>query len=248
MHVAAAMMIALCGGGGSAAAQEPDVIYFARGVSDSGNGQVGSAGAVRQIQGAGGQDVTFEMPIDVLAAEPLDVGKPVTGAPYSADVTTEIVQQLADGNRIERRSTSSVARDGEGRVRREQQVTAIGPILPSRNAQIVTINDPVAKVHYSLDTERKVAIQLPMPFAAKFVGAGPDRTFFVARTEKGDLMPPPLVGARQAPDARTETLGTKEIEGWSHWQSRPYRDRQRTLVLAGAPDGRPFAALGPSLW
>jgi hypothetical protein len=213
MHVVAALMIALCGGGGSAAAQEPDVIYFARGVSDSGDGQGGIAGAVRQIQGVGGQDVTFEMPIDVLAAEPLDVGKPVTGAPYSADITTEIVQQLADGNRIERRSTSSVARDGEGRVRREQQVTAIGPILPSRNAQIVTINDPVAKVHYSLDTERKVAIQLPMPLAAKFVGAGPDRTLFVARTEKGDLVPPPLVGARQVQDARTETLGTKEVEG-----------------------------------
>ena len=71
--------------------------------------------------------------------------------PYSAQITTEILQQLADGNRIERRSMSSVSRDEEGRVRREQQLAAIGPILPQGDVQIVTINDPVAKVHYSLD-------------------------------------------------------------------------------------------------
>jgi hypothetical protein len=151
------------------------------------------------------------MGVDVLAVEPFDVGKPVTGAPYSAEITTEIVQQLADGNRIERRSTSSVARDGQGRVRREQQVTAIGPILPSANAQIVTINDPVAKVHYSLDAERKVAVQLPMMFTAKV--EGPGRGAFLARGDKREVIALPPVDSAQTRDARTETLGRKEIEG-----------------------------------
>ena len=43
----------------------------------------------------------FERPVDVMMSEPFDIGDPVTGAPYSAVVTTEIVQVLADGNRIE---------------------------------------------------------------------------------------------------------------------------------------------------
>src|SRR5687768_13426966 len=41
------------------------------------------------------------------------------GAPYSAEAVTEFVQQLADGNRIVRRTTTRLYRDGEGRTRRE---------------------------------------------------------------------------------------------------------------------------------
>jgi len=202
-RLAGALLLALFGGGVGAAAQEPDVIFFGAGPDAAGG----------QIQIAAGPDIAFEMPIDVLGTKPLEVGKPVTGAPYSAEITTEIVQQLADGNRIERRSTSSVARDGEGRVRREQQVMAIGPILPAGRAQIVTIDDPVAKVHYSLDADRKVAIQLPMPIAAKFDGPGPGSAAVVARTGKDQLVAGLRVGGRDATEERTETLGTREMEG-----------------------------------
>jgi hypothetical protein len=57
-------------------------------------------------------------------------GPAVTGAPYSAEATTESVQVLADGNRIVRRTTAKVYRDGKGRTRRETlgpdgQVTSI---------------------------------------------------------------------------------------------------------------------------
>jgi len=201
--VAGALLVTLFGSAAGAAAQEPEVIFFGAGPDAAGG----------QIQIAAGPDIAFEMPIDVLGTKPLEVGKPVTGAPYSAEITTEIVQQLADGNRIERRSTSSVARDGEGRVRREQQVMAIGPILPAGRAQIVTIDDPVAKVHYSLDAERKVAIQLPMPIAAKFDGPGPGSAAVVARTGKDQLVAGLRVGGRDAADERTETLGTSEMEG-----------------------------------
>jgi hypothetical protein len=174
----------------NAAAQDRDVFFFSSGPLDP----AGQAGGVA----VAGAPFHFELPVDVLAVEPFDVGDPVTGAPYSAEMTTEILQQLADGNRIERRSTSSVARDGEGRVRREQQLAAIGPILPQRDAQIVTINDPVAKVHYSLDLARKVAIQSPVMFTRKI--EGPVRAF------------PPTRSA-EAPETRTESLGTRDIEG-----------------------------------
>jgi hypothetical protein len=174
----------------AAAAQDRDVLFFRSGPMDP----AGQAGGVA----VAGVQFHFELPIDVLAVEPFDAGDPVTGAPYSAEMTTEILQQLADGNRIERRSTSSVARDSEGRVRREQQLAAIGPILPQRDTQIVTINDPVAKVHYSLDLNRKVAMQSPVMFTKRI--EGPVRAF-------------PPTGVAAAPDTRTESLGTRDIEG-----------------------------------
>jgi hypothetical protein len=173
-----------------AAAQDRDVLFFRSGPIDPS----GQSGGVAVAGGA----FHFELPVDVLAVEPFDASEPVTGAPYSAEMTTEVLQQLADGNRIERRLTSSVARDGEGRVRREQQLAAIGPILPQRDTQIITINDPVAKVHYSLDLTRKVAIQSPVMFTRKIEGAV--RAF------------PPTASA-PVPETRTESLGKRDIEG-----------------------------------
>jgi hypothetical protein len=185
------MMGIVLSGVGNAAAQERDVIFYRSGPLDPASGQIGAAGVA-------GMPFHFELPVDVMAVEPFDVGEPVTGAPYSAQITTEILQQLADGNRIERRSMSSVSRDGEGRVRREQQLAAIGPILPQGDVQIVTINDPVAKVHYSLDFARKMAIQSPMMFTKRL--EGPVRGF-------------PPTKAAEVRDARTESLGTRDIEG-----------------------------------
>src|SRR3954451_8444843 len=44
----------------------------------------------------------------------------VTGAPYSAQATTQRIQLLADGNRIEQTTSGNVARDSQGRVRRDE--------------------------------------------------------------------------------------------------------------------------------
>src|SRR3954470_21593981 len=42
------------------------------------------------------------------------------GAPYSADAVIESTQTLPDGNRINRKVTTRVYRDGDGRTRRDQ--------------------------------------------------------------------------------------------------------------------------------
>jgi len=190
-----------------AAAQEHDVFFYRSGPPDAAAGAPGLVAADGQFRVADDEHIAFAMPeIQVLAAEPFEGGKTVTGAPYSAEITTEIVQQLADGNRIERRSSSAVARDSEGRVRREHQVMAIGPILPRGDAQIVTINDPVAKVHYSLDAGRKVAVKLPTPppFDAQLEAHG---------SEQHELLAAPSAYVVRAAEKKTEALGTKEIEG-----------------------------------
>jgi len=80
-------------------------------------------------------------------------GQIVKGAPFSAEVQTERVQTLADGNRIVQRSSSRVFRDGEGRMRREEDRTSGGPT--------VSITDPVARTSYTLDLQNHVAWQTP---------------------------------------------------------------------------------------
>jgi hypothetical protein len=147
-----------------------------------------------------GADVVFDRAVDVLSIEPFEAGEPVTGAPYSASIVTEIVQPLADGNRIERRTTSTVARDGRGRVRREQQLAAIGAFVPRAGVEMVTITDPVSNVHYALDRERKVATRMPLPVIKRFEAAAPARPL------------PGAAGAR-AVAPRTESLGMMQVDG-----------------------------------
>jgi hypothetical protein len=87
---------------------------------------------------------------------------PVKGAPYSAEAVTETVQTLGDGNRIVHSSRSTIHRDSEGRTRRENTLGAIGPFAAGAEPeQIVSINDPVAGVHYILSPSQKTARKLP---------------------------------------------------------------------------------------
>jgi hypothetical protein len=85
---------------------------------------------------------------EVQARMPLET-RTVKNAPYSAEVVTDHMQQLGDGNRIVEHSSGRVYRDKEGRVRREED-------RPSGNP-VISIVDPVAGVAYSLDPERRIA-------------------------------------------------------------------------------------------
>ena len=85
---------------------------------------------------------------EVQARMPLET-RTVKNAPYSAEVVTDHMQQLADGNRIVEHSSGRVYRDREGRVRREED-------RPSGHSAI-SIFDPVSGVSYSLDPERRIA-------------------------------------------------------------------------------------------
>jgi hypothetical protein len=88
--------------------------------------------------------------------------KPVTGAPFSAQATTQITETLADGNQINRTETAQIARDSSGRTRRDGTVSHIGPwSSASTPREIVNITDPVAGVHYMIDVTDKTATQMP---------------------------------------------------------------------------------------
>src|ERR1700736_1112216 len=84
--------------------------------------------------------------------------KVVKAAPYSAEAVAETTQVLADGNRISRKTVSNVARDSEGRTRREENLSSVGPSSADGQAHtMVFINDPVAQVNYVLDAASHTA-------------------------------------------------------------------------------------------
>lgn len=89
----------------------------------------------------------------------------VTGAPYTAKAVTTMTQTLADGNRIKHNSEVELARDSEGRTRREQSVANIGPWQTNAKGTVVVINDPVTHTRYEIGPDgnksiaRKISIE-----------------------------------------------------------------------------------------
>jgi hypothetical protein len=83
------------------------------------------------------------------------------GKPYTAEAITEFVQVLGDGNRIVRRTTARLYRDGEGRTRRED-LNESGA-LSDKNSVVIT--DPVGGVSVVLDAGTKSAFKSPAMFA-----------------------------------------------------------------------------------
>lgn len=117
--------------------------------------------------------------------------KRIEGAPYQARFSSELVQTLADGNRIVQRSRGHVARDAAGRTRREQVVEA-------ETRGVVFIEDPVAEARYVLFADRQVAHALQW--------RGPGRFEVVRR--HGEPRPTP-----KSESLGRQTIGGVEAEG-----------------------------------
>jgi TonB family protein len=78
----------------------------------------------------------------------------VKGAPFSADIVSETIQVLQDGNRIVQRSEGRIYRDGQGRTRSERTYQMGGS---NEQRQVINIIDPVAGASYGLDPETRIA-------------------------------------------------------------------------------------------
>jgi hypothetical protein len=132
----------------------------------------------------------------------------VVGLPYSAEAVTEVVQALADGNRIVKQQKAQVARDSKGRTRREQGFGVFGPLVNGpKGAGHVQISDPESRTTIMLDVENRIAHVLPAPsfrVAQKIGAAAVDiQNFEVA-------VPPPAPGA---PHAGVRVYSTRKIVG-----------------------------------
>ena len=160
--------------------------------------------------------------------------KPVTGAPYSAQIVTETVQPFTDGNSITHTSTSTVYRDSQGRTRREQNINVVGPSQVSGSPiQFITIDDPVAGVHYTLNPNKMIATQMATSgtapatvggtLATKIIpsdGSNVSITYFssgdgVSAGGRGGSSAISVAGEVSASNVTSESLGAETIQGLS---------------------------------
>jgi hypothetical protein len=109
----------------------------------------------------------LESEISFISAEMAGTGEVVTAAPYTATVITETTQVLADGNRIVNKNSAFVARDGQGRLRREETLPRIGP-LSVDSPKLIFIHDPVAHTNATLDPGKQSAVIWKQPDSSPY--------------------------------------------------------------------------------
>lgn len=163
-----------------------------------------SASAQIQVMGLSPQTLDF-MSLDAASSTV------VTGQPYSADGVTKVTQTLADGTRIEREVRSKFYRDSAGRVRREQNILGLDSLLGAVNSEpqtAITINDPVAGLVYSLDPGRREARRLVIPGDDYYRLFLPSMPYIIR-------LPSASAPTAPQPAPKTESLGTRQIEGLS---------------------------------
>ena len=176
--------------------------------------------------------VVMTSPVDVLEAVPLEATRSVPNAPFRADAETEFTQVLGDGNRIERRYSSTIARDSQGRTRREEEIALIGPLaVDGPSPRLVTIVDAVAGYTYTLDENQRIAYRNPAVMTkvggVHYTAAARGATAWVYEqhgpVELGDQAAKLSIAATpgrrvSAPDkaaskVTSESLGSRSIEG-----------------------------------
>jgi hypothetical protein len=149
---------------------------------------------------------------------------PVIGAPYSATITSQSVQTLADGNRIVQTFTGSTARDSQGRTRQDAPLPNLGNLSAANAPHLVFIQDPVSQTSYTLNLTDKTAQKILMPPAeagGASLGASSSRKFFIQAETRGlnpAPLPPPMaiagfIGDDEEAQVTTESLGSQTMEG-----------------------------------
>jgi hypothetical protein len=158
---------------------------------------------------------------------------PVLGAPYSATITNESIQTLADGNRLVQTSTGTTARDSQGRTRQDTVLPPIGNLSAANAPHLIFIHDPVAQTSYTLNLTEKTAQKMPalLPLAGSTAGvAGATVSMRVVEGNGPPLPPPdamPATMAAPAPgvffekhlitseqdEGNSEDLGSQTMEG-----------------------------------
>jgi hypothetical protein len=154
--------------------------------------------------------------------------KTVTGAPFSASFSTESLETLADGNQIKHTSTGTIARDSQGRTRRDMTLPAFGAVAGQAAPPHVTfVNDPVAGTRYILEADTKTARQMP---------PSPDKSEFTKGAHRGG----PGAGAAAAEkETVTTSLGTQTIGGVSAEGTR----YTRTIPVGQIGNAKPIVVV-----
>jgi hypothetical protein len=144
-------------------------------------------------------------------------GEVVTNAPYTANAVEETTQLLGDGNRIVNKSSDFIARDSQGRTRRETTLNRIGPVTV--NGAVIFLNDPTTHTQYVLQNGdatkiiRSEATWTSGPTIVTLDGNSALKERVITRhqasREKREA------SGEEAQQVKHEDLGTQTIEGVS---------------------------------
>ena len=157
-------------------------------------------------------------PVGAVASGGFDKASgPVLGAPYSATITNESIQTLADGNRLVQTSTGTTARDSQGRTRQDTVLPPIGNLSAANAPHLVFIHDPIAQAAYTLNLSEKTAQKIPAlpPLGGVSTLAPPEADAIpttIAAPAPGMFFEKHLVTAEQD-QGNTEDLGSQTMEG-----------------------------------
>jgi hypothetical protein len=148
----------------------------------------------------------------------------VRGAPYSATITNESIQTLADGNRIVQTSSGTTARDAQGRTRQDTALPAIGNLAADNVPRLVFLQDPIGQTSYTLNLSEKTAQKMPV-FAPPAGGpAGlPGTAVTMKFVEANGNVPPPMA------DAVPTTVATVPAAGM-FFQKHVFTDEQAQVA------------------
>jgi len=181
--------------------------------------------------------------IDFIRSEGGVPGPVVKGKPYSARSITESTQTLADGNRITQRNEAVVYRDSEGRTRREQTLSDIGPFQAGEPVTMINIYDPVAGKSYVVDPNERTAREIPQFKMAiahdQLIQMGEIAKAEIAKATEAGVFnvavpaPAPLPAPPGAGTANVTVI--ERAEG--NQDVRVYTRAQRGVVVAPFPPG-----------
>jgi hypothetical protein len=138
-------------------------------------------------------------------------GKTVTGEPFTAAINVQRTQTLADGNVINRTTTGRIARDSQGRVRRDMTLAAIGAFATASQSapHVIFINDVVSGTQYILEPNRKIAHEVRLMRGGMGARARAKR----ALAQSSDAQQVWVANGDAAGNVTTTALGTQTING-----------------------------------
>jgi TonB family protein len=148
----------------------------------------------------------------------------VKNAPFSGEMVCESIQTLADGNRIVRRMSTMIYRDGEGRIRRETSFKIPGAnIDESSEHKMIQVSDPFGGQNFTLNPQNRTAQRFTTPVQPMMGIEGvtiytatlgvPHRAAIAAGNMCGIRLRRPFLGLVANMETKNESLGTQVIEG-----------------------------------
>jgi len=161
-------------------------------------------------------------------------GQTVRNAPYSAQAVSERLQQLPDGNQIERRTRSASYRDSAGRTRHEVR-------NEKGDLRTVTIIDPVAGATWILHPQNRTAQRLPSHAEIERIARNARET---ARAQVEHLRREGRLPARAGGEGRD---GEDRVAVDVERENDGRRETVRVTRMGPGPDLGGLADIGPRL-